>query len=360
MTTEIPDEITDPIAEQRAIERRQAEALTRIANVLMWSLVIAVSVAGLWLFSDVLLLLFAATLISCQLRGAARQISEHVHIRYGIALTIIVLLIGSAVAAISYWRGPAVVSELQIVYDQINDEISRFWQHFGQADWLQGVVERVKSYLGNKTSVLAGSAAGFVTSGIGNLGSLLLILVAAVYLAASPTLYERGLVRLLPKPWRPRAAAVLREEGRTLRRWFLGQLLDMIAIGVMTGVGLWALGVPLAPTLGLIAALCNFVPYIGAIGGSVPAIIVAFGQSPQTALWVTLLFITVQTIEGNLISPLISRRTVDLPPVLTLFSQTVLGTLFGPLGLVLATPITAATVLLVRMVYVEAILGDDV
>jgi Predicted permease len=132
----------------------------------------------------------------------------------------------------------------------------------------------------------------------------------------------------------------------------------MVAIGIMTSAGLWFLGVPLFATLGLIAALCNFVPYIGAIGGSIPAIIVALSQSPQTALWVALLFIAVQTLEGNLISPLISRRTVDLPPVLTLFSQTVLGTLFGPLGLVLATPITAATLLLVRMVYVEAILDD--
>ena len=179
--------------------------------------------------------------------------------------------------------------------------------------------------------------------------------MAAIYLAAAPQQYVDGLVTLLPRPWRARGGEVMTREGHTLRWWFIGQLADMAAIGILTGLGLMFLGVALWPTLGLIAALCNFVTYIGALAGSVPAIVVALGQGPQTAIYVAILFVAVQTLEGNVIAPLIQRRTVDLPPVVTLLSQTVLGTLFGPLGLILATPITAAAMVLVRMVYVETV-----
>ena len=344
-------------AEAPAADGRVA-ALDRLVAVQLGVVALVIAVAVLWLFSDVLLVLFAATLIACQLGGAARFLKRHVGLPYGVALAIVVLTIAACIGAAFVWRGPRIVSELQQVWQQINQQIFQLWHRFGGSDWLQKVVERVQAYLSARGGNIAGVAAGFVTSTLGNVGTLLLIVVAAIYLATSPEKYRDGLVALLPHGWRRRGAAVLAQESHTLRRWFVGQLVDMVAIGIMTSIGLWALGVPLFPTLGLIAALFNFVPYIGALAGSVPAIVVALGQSPQTALWVALLFFAVQSLEGNLISPLISRRTVDLPPVLTLLSQTVLGTLFGPFGLILATPITAAALVLVKMIYVETILGD--
>ena len=125
-----------------------------------------------------------------------------------------------------------------------------------------------------------------------------------------------------------------------------------------SSVGLWLLDVPLYATLGLITGLFNFVPYIGALAGSIPAIVIGLSISPYLAIYVSMLFLVVQAIEENLISPLISRRTVDLPPVLTLLSQTVLGTLFGHLGLILATPMTAAILTFSKLAYIEGVLGD--
>ena len=114
---------------------------------------------------------------------------------------------------------------------------------------------------------------------------------------------------------------------------------------------------PLAGTLALIATLCNFVPYIGAISGAVPAVLVALGQGGACVRGRGL-FLVVQGFEGNVVAPLVQRRTVELPPVLTIFSQTIFGSLFGPLGLVLATPIAAALMVAVRIVYVEGVLGE--
>ena len=146
------------------------------------------------------------------------------------------------------------------------------------------------------------------------------------------------------------------ELGTTLQLWFLGQFVDMIIVASLVGAGLFLLGVPLAATLAIFAGILNFVPYVGALAGAVPAILVAFSQSPTLALWVALLFCSVQMLEGNVIAPLIQKRTISLPPALTILSQTILGTLFGVFGLILATPIIAALLTAIRMIYVEGVL----
>lgn len=357
MTNSTSDEAGKSSVDVAKAPPRIARAADLQAKVQLFAVVAVLVVAGLWLFSDVLLLVFAAALFSCQLRAAARSVKRRTRLPYGASLAIVLLAICAALFAVGYWRGPRLVSEPVVVYDQIQDQVARLRHEFAQDEWFRSLVDHAQTYF-SASGNIAGRAAGFVSGTLGGLGSLLLILVAGIYFAASAEVYRDGFIELMPKTWRPRAKAVMFHEARALRRWFVGQLVDMTAIGLMTGAGLWLIGVPLVFTLALIAALANFVPYIGALAGSVPAIVVALGQSPQTALEVALLFVVVQSIEGNLISPLISRRTVDLPPVLTLFSQTVLGSLFGPMGLILATPITAAAMVLVKMVYVEVILDD--
>ena len=347
-----PIRLADPAA-------RHARGIERMADLQTLVVGLAVALALLYLLSDVVLVLFAATLLACQLQGAAATISRHTRIGYGLALAVVVLAI-VGVLGLAFWlRGPVIVAQVSGIADQVERQATQIWHHLGDAGWLKGTIQRIQTYAQTVTGHLPSMAAGFVTGTLGNFGTILLIVVAGIYLASSPKQYADGLVALMPRPWRRRASDVLAKEGHTLRLWFIGQLADMATIGVLTGLGLLFLGVQLWPTLGLIAALCNFVPYIGALAGSVPAIVVGLSQGPETALYVAILFVAVQTLEGNVIAPLIQRSTVDLPPVVTLLSQTVLGTLFGPLGLILATPITAAVMVLVRMVYVEAILGDE-
>ena len=337
---------------------RHARGVERMASLLVLTAGLVAIATLLWLLSDVVLVLFAATLIACQLQGAAAFISRHTPLGYGAALTLVVLLVAGGFGLGFWLRGPVIVADAQGIANQVSAQVSELWSRLGNADWLQGPLARIQTYFHSMTRHLPDMAAGLVTGTLGNFGTVLLIMVAAIYLAAAPKQYVNGLLALLPHAWRARGGEILAQEGSTLRWWFIGQLLDMVAIGTLTGLGLLVLGVKLALTLSLIAALCNFVPYVGALAGSVPAIVVALSQDPRTALYVAILFVVVQTIEGNVIAPLIQRRTVDLPPVVTLFSQTVLGTLFGPLGLILATPITAAAMVLVRMVYIETILGD--
>lgn len=170
----------------------------------------------------------------------------------------------------------------------------------------------------------------------------------AIFLAASPQLYLRGALRLLPMTWRSRGREVAAELGATLRLWFLGQFIDMAIVGLLLWLGVFLIGSPLAMSLALLAGLLNFVPYVGALAGAVPAILVAMAQSPVLAAWVALLFLAVQLLEGNVIAPWIQKRTIALPPALTILSQTVLGTLFGLIGLIVATPFIAVLLVAVR------------
>jgi len=149
---------------------------------------------------------------------------------------------------------------------------------------------------------------------------------------------------------------ILEAVGTTLQYRFLGQLVDMLVVAVLIGRragGGWRAADPYA---GAVRGIAELIPFIGALAGSVPAVLIASGQSPTQALWVAALFAAVQALEGNVIAPLIQKRTVALPPALTIFSQTILGTLFGVLGLILATPAMAALLVLVRMAYVGDVL----
>jgi predicted PurR-regulated permease PerM len=113
-------------------------------------------------------------------------------------------------------------------------------------------------------------------------------------------------------------------------------------------------------TLGLLAGLLNFIPNFGPVIAAVPAVLIGLLQSPQQALYVALLYLAVQMVDGYVLTPLVERRSVELPLVLTITAQLLLGSAFGLIGVMLATPFTAAAMILVKMLYVEDVLGDRV
>ncbi len=189
-------------------------------------------------------------------------------------------------------------------------------------------------------------------------GGLAIILAIGLYLAAEPGLYKNGFLQLIPAARRARTREVLEAVGSTLQWWLWGKLLGMLVIGVLTTLGLLLLGIPLALTLGLLAALLTFIPNIGPILAVVPAALLALIESPTKAFYVLALYFVIQTIESYLITPLVQRRTISMPPALTITAQMVMGVLLGAMGVVLATPLTAAAMVVVKMLYVEDALGE--
>jgi predicted PurR-regulated permease PerM len=189
--------------------------------------------------------------------------------------------------------------------------------------------------------------------------ALVIVIFTGLYLAAYPQPYIRGMLRMFPLPRRHRIGEVLYACGYTLRWWLFGQLLAMAVVGVLMGVGLAIIGVPLAFALGVLAGLFEFIPTIGPMLGLLPALLLALTEDATMALWVLGLYSVVQTFEAYLLTPLVQQRVVHLPPVVTIITQVFFAWTVGPIGLLIAVPLVAVLMVVIQMLYVEDFLGDD-
>jgi predicted PurR-regulated permease PerM len=213
---------------------------------------------------------------------------------------------------------------------------------------------------------LAESSSGLLTSVAGaaqtigrGLTEALLVLVGGIYLAAQSGLYRTGFLKLVPAHGRGLLATALDDSGRALKLWLMGQLVSMVLVGTLTGLGLWLIGIPSALTLGLVAGVFEFVPIIGPILAAIPALLLAFIQGPEYLLWTAILYLLIQQAEGNLIQPIVQRVAVDMPPALLLFAIVAGGTLFGAAGILLAAPLAVTMFVMVKRLYVREMLGVD-
>ena len=205
-----------------------------------------------------------------------------------------------------------------------------------------------------------GTAARLVRGVLNTVVAVVVVLVVGIYLAAQPRLYVRGALHLLPYRMRPRASEIFGEVGFVLRRWMVAQLIPMGVIGVLTAVGLKVIGIEMWLTLGILAALFNFIPNFGPLISFVPAMLFAISDDPDKALWVVALYVFAQSLEGYVLTPLVQRKAVQLPPALLILTQVLMGTLGGGMGLVLAAPLTAAALVIIKMAYVREALDDPV
>lgn len=179
-------------------------------------------------------------------------------------------------------------------------------------------------------------------------GAFLLVLFIAAYVAVDPHLYHGGILELVPVRERDRAAITLARLATTLRRWLVTQLIAMVVIGGVTTVFLFVLHVKAALPLGILAGVSKFIPIVGSIFAAIPAVAMAFVDSPHKALVVALGYVLIQFVENHLLVPILMKRGVNLPPAMTLGIQALMAAVFGFLGLLVAVPLLAALLTIVR------------
>lgn len=334
----------------------QSGALARLARV---AIVAALGLLLLWLVAKILLYIFAGVLLAILLRGLAEWLHKQSRLPMGWSLAAVVIAILAIVSAVDYFLAPRVGLEFNELLKQIPAGLHRITQHLEQSPWGQSIVDKLQPGSGGMSArAVAGGFFGIASTTFGIIVAVIVILFIGLYGAADPGVYVAGAVRLLPLGRRARIREVLHEMAQALRWWLLGRLISMAVIAVMTGVGLWLIGVRLAFTLGLLAGTLSFVPYIGSISSAIPAVLIALTQSTTMVLYVIVLYVVVHIAEGYVLVPLMQKKMVHLPPALTLSMQVILGTLLGIVGLALATPLTAAVMVATRMLYVEDVLHD--
>ncbi|MFL5483473.1 MAG: AI-2E family transporter [Gemmatimonadaceae bacterium] len=187
-----------------------------------------------------------------------------------------------------------------------------------------------------------------LTSTVAISGAFLLVLFIAAYIGVDPALYHGGLLELVPARERDRAALALTRLANVLRRWLVTQLIAMTVIGAVTTLFLFAIRVRAALPLGILAGILKFIPIVGSIFAVIPAMAMAFIDSPHKALLVAIGYFVIQFLENHLLVPILMKHGVNLPPAMTLGIQALMSLLFGFLGLLVAVPLLAAILTVIR------------
>lgn len=320
-----------------------------------WRVVIAITIAAaaalIWYTGQILLVAFAGILLAIVLDYLARKLSEAGHMSHGWAFTIVVLTLAVLLSLAGWIAVPRISDQLNRLIHIVPQGMERFRAYLETTQWGETLLGYMPSMLAS--AHLTSQISSLAMKALDGVAGIVIIVIVGIYLGANPSFYERGLLKLIPGQHRDRARDVLNEVAYTLRWWVLGQLVPMTVLGVATTIGLYIMHVQLAFTLGLFTGLLIFIPYIGALIALVVTVLVTMVQGATEVLYVTIFFLAIHCTEGYLLTPLVQRRAVYLPPGLSIVTQVIMGLLLGFLGLALATPFTAAAMVLVQMLYLH-------
>jgi predicted PurR-regulated permease PerM len=316
----------------------------------------------LWQVSQVMLVVFAASLIAVLLDRLAHVACRYLNLPRAAALALVVLLLVGSFAGFVWIAGPRAGDQIAQLGERLPGAIAELRHLIESHSWGRVLLASAPppQELVPSSADLLGRISGVFSTALGALVNAGLILVIGAYLAIEPDLYLRGLILLVPPPRRERAETILRAIGYALQWWLIGRIEAMIAVGALTGVGLWLIGMPLILALAIIAGVLSFIPFVGPVLSAVPAVLIALAEDPLRALWVAGIYVVVQVLESNLITPQITKRAVSLPPAVLLTSQLLMGVLLGFLGLLLATPLVVVFIVLTQMIYLQGVLGEPV
>ncbi len=318
---------------------------------------------------EVLLLVFIAVLCAVYLSGVTDILERRFRLARWLGLAIAVVATLAAVVGIGAVIVPPVLAQTQSLISGLPQTLTniqnviagwaREYAVLRDTELANPASGLVASLINDATNFLRGSILPYVTAG----GKLFIegasVVVMSLYLAVQPRLYRDGILSLLPPRHRPVGARVLDDAGATLRAWVVGQLLAMLVLALLTAIGLWVLGVPYWLAFGIFTGLVAVVPFFGTLVSTLlPALFVVSTGNWVKVLAVILLGVAVHVVEANVVVPRIMERRLALPPVLTIASVLTMGILIGVVGLVVAVPVLAVTMVVLRHVVQGEVYGD--
>lgn len=333
----------------------------RASFVILVSACVIAAFAIVWMARLILLLLFAGMIGALILTIATTWTQRWLKLPRSLALATVVVLFASCLGLVIWTRGPALVqqfSDLQVDLPTAAHAILMRLQTQNWGRWLLALYAdqtQLSSGLAYALTRIGGAVISTASAVVG----IFVVMAVSLYVAAEPSIYLRGLQRVTPPAFRRKLDLCLASAAQMLRSWLIAKGLSMIAIGIFISVGLWVLGIPLAGTLGMIAALLTFIPNLGPVVSVLPAALLAFAISPTKGILTVLLFCMAHILEGNIVTPLLERQIVTLPPALTLAVQLFLAAITGAIGVALAAPLTAAALGILNVLLPGKSLSND-
>lgn len=302
---------------------------------------------------SVFLLILAGTLIAVFFRGLSSLIERKTKWKPSLSLAVSVIVTLLIVIALFWLIGDRVQSQITQLSDTLPSTVENAKEQLNKSPLGQKIVQNVSSHRAQEKAKAV--AATFFRSTFGVLGDIYVVLFLGIFFTVSPKLYTEGIVQLVPKQGRQKAKDALHTLGDNLKKWLKGKLFAMLIVFVLTAVGLVSIGVPMWLSLALIAGILNFIPNFGPLIAMVPAVLVALMQGPAMAGFVAGLYIVVQVVESNFITPMVQKKLINIPPALIIIAQLLIGTLTGGWGIILATPLMIIVMILVQELYIKNI-----
>lgn len=321
---------------------------------------LSIAACLVWIARTIILLTFAGVLFAILLSSLCVWLERRTGLRRRWSLPLVLSLLGAVFALTIWLRGPAISIQITQLQERLPAAIKAMTSRLSNQEWGRWLVDhgfgadqlpRARDLLPGVTNVLRGT--------VGFLVSIVIVLFLGVAMAAEPERYRNGFEHLFRPQTRPYVGYVLDEIGQSLRWWLVARVVSMAAVGAIVFLGLKLLRIPLAGTLGILAALLTFIPNVGPFLSAIPPVLLAVVNGPRQAFFVVLLFCAVHAAEGLLITPLAERAAVRLPPALTFSMQLLLALIAGPVGIALAAPLTAVGMVLMRTVYAEKVLMSE-
>lgn len=302
------------------------------------------------LFS-LLLLTLAAVLIAIYFHGIAGDFQKYFHWspRLSIILSVVFNII--LLVALNWFIGARIQQQLTKLSDTLPSTVQQAKQQISRNPLGQKLLKKFQSSGGSQKTMKF--VKKFFSSGFGIFSDLYIVIIMGLFFTASPSLYKKGIVRLLPSRARDKGNAFLNTLGEVLKKWLKGQLLSILFVGVLTAIGLVIIGIPLVLTLAIIAGLFSFIPNFGPIIALIPAVLIALTKGPQTVLIVAILYVIIQIIQAVVEKPLVQKKMINMPPALIIFGQVAMGLLSGFWGVLLAAPIVAIVKTTVKELYLK-------
>lgn len=321
-----------------------------------------------WYFAATLLLIFAGMLLGVGLNALTNALGRRVHLPHAARLAIVCIVLAILLVGVAYLGGATIAEQAAVLSKTIKSQITHvraFLENHG--------IDTSVFDLGNATPAAASSssdtapapspnahgalpgAGALASSGraivsqtfkllfgaISAVGNIFIVLFLGLAFAAQPGVYHDGLLFLAPAKHRIRATLIIDRIGETLERWLIAQIIVMIAVGIVTWIGLAVIGIPGSFILGIQAGLLAFIPTVGAIIAGVVVVLASLASGWIPALSALILFLGVHAMESYALTPILQRQALDIPPATLFAFQILLGVVFGIWGLALALPLVA-------------------
>ncbi|MET4800504.1 AI-2E family transporter [Bradyrhizobium sp. LB11.1] len=320
-----------------------------------------------WYFAATLLLIFTGMLLGVGLNALTNALGRRVHLPHAVRLAIVCIVLAALLAGVAYLGGATIADQASVLSSTIKSQISHvrsFLENHGidtsvfdlgnaapaaSSDTSSAPAPSPNSHGGLPGAGALASSGGAIVSQtfklllgtISAVGNIFIVLFLGLAFAAQPAVYHDGLLFLAPARHRIRATLIIDRIGETLERWLIAQIIVMLAVGIVTWIGLAVIGIPGSFILGIQAGLLAFIPTVGAIIAGVVVVLASLASGWIPALSAFILFLGVHAMESYVLTPILQRQALDIPPATLFAFQILLGVVFGIWGLALALPLVA-------------------